>query len=91
MMSDESCTSACEDNKQLLYMNVTPSGPKYKQHFFYTQNLPGQISKLGKTTQALSVYRKGTFCIYIKCLIVIFWKVTIERRFKKGSYFGVPV
>ena len=48
--------------------------------FFYTQNLPQQISKLEKTTQALSVYRKGTFHAYIKCLIVISWKVTIKRK-----------
>ena len=45
-----------------------------------------------KTTQALSVYRKGTFCAYIKCLIVISWKVMIKSRgLEKRSYFGVLV
>ena len=42
--------------------------------------------KTGKSTQALSVYRKGTFRIYIKCLIVISWKVTIERRGRKKCH-----
>ena len=36
--------------------------------------------KTEKNTQALSVYRKGTFHVYIKCLIVISWKVLIKRR-----------
>ena len=40
----------------------------------YPKNLPWQISKLKKkTTQALSLYRKGTFCIYIS------WKVIIKK------------
>ena len=33
-----------------------------------------------KTMQALSVYRKGTVCVYIKCLVVISWKVTFKSR-----------
>ena len=33
-----------------------------------------------KSTQALSVYRKGTVCIYNECLIVASHKVTIKRR-----------
>ena len=45
----------------------------------YTKYLPWRISNLKKPTQALSVYRKGTFCEYIKCLIVISWKVMIKR------------
>ena len=54
--------------------------------------LLGQILKPEKTTQALSVHRKGTFCIYIECLIVICSKVTtIKRGEKKVSKFGVLV
>ena len=52
----------------------------------------GEFQNQKKTTQALSVYRKDTFHVYIKCLIVISWKVTIKRRgSEKRSYFGVPV
>ena len=52
--------------------------------------LLGQIPKLEKTTQALSVHRKGNFCVYIECLIVIYSKVTtIKRGEKKVSKFGV--
>ena len=40
----------------------------------------GKCQNQKKTAQALSVHRKGTFCVYIKCLIVISWKVTIQRR-----------
>ena len=59
---------------------------------FYTKNLPQQISKPEKTTQALSVYRKGTFHVYIKWLIVISWKVMIKKRgLEKRSYFGILV
>ena len=53
--------------------------------------LLGQIPKLEKTTQALSVHRKGTFCIYIECLIVICLQVTTIKRGEKVSKCGVPV
>ena len=39
----------------LLYPKSTPSGLKYSQHFRNITFLPGQISKLEKTTQAISV------------------------------------
>ena len=44
------------------------------------KNFPRRIPKPEKSMQALSVFTKGTFSVYIKCLIVIFWEVTIERR-----------
>ena len=43
------------------------------------KNFLRQISKL-QNTQALPVYRKGTVCIYIECLIVGLQEVIIERR-----------
>ena len=39
----------------------------------------GKFQNRKKSTQALSVYRKGTFCIYNECLIVALSKVTIKR------------
>ena len=44
----------------------------------------GEFQKCKKSTQALSVYRKGTFCIYNECLIVALAKVTIKRKGEKG-------
>ena len=59
---------------------------------FDIKNFPRRIRKPEKSTQALSVYRKGTFRVYIKCLIVASSKVTIKRRGrKKRSLFVVPV
>ena len=53
--------------------------------WFISKKFPRQILKLEKSTQALSVYRKCTFHIYIKCLIATSSKVVIERRGgKKG-------
>ena len=43
-----------------------PSVPKYSLHFT-RHNFCS--TKTEKTTQALSVHEKGTFCIYIECLI----------------------
>ena len=44
------------------------------------------LPKTEKTTQALSVHRTGTFCIYIECLLVICLKVTtIKEERKKGQ------
>ena len=40
----------------------------------------GKFQNCKKSTQALSVYRKGTVCVYNECLIVALHKVTIERR-----------
>ena len=45
-----------------------------------------QISKPQKSTQALSVFRKGAVCIYIKCLIVDSQEVIIERRSRKKGH-----
>ena len=42
--------------------------------------LPSKSQNWKRITQALSVPLKHTFCIYIKCLIVICSEVTIERR-----------
>ena len=51
---------------------TTPSGLKNLQHFFLHTNIfHNKFQNQRKTTQALSVYRKGTFHVYIKCLIVI--------------------
>ena len=47
----------------------------------------GEFENRKKSTQALSVYRKGTFCVYIKCLIVASSKVTIKRRSRKKGHF----
>ena len=46
----------------------------------------GKFQNWKITTQALSVYRKGTFHIYIKCLIVISWKVTIKNEVQKKGH-----
>ena len=43
----------------------------------------GKFQNHKKSTQVLSVYRKGTICVYIKCLIVDSQEVIIERRSKK--------
>ena len=43
----------------------------------------GEFQNRKKSTQALSVYRKGTVCIYNECLIVGSHKVKIERRGEK--------
>ena len=43
----------------------------------------GEFQNCKKSTQALSVYREGTVCIYIKCLIVDSQEVIIERRSRK--------
>ena len=40
----------------------------------------GEFQNRKKRTQALSVHRKGTVCVYNECLIVALHKVTIERR-----------
>ena len=50
------------------------------------KNFPGRIRKPEKSTQALSVYRKGIFRVYIKCLIVASSKVTIKRRGRKKGH-----
>ena len=46
----------------------------------------GEFQNCKKSTQALSVYRKGTVCIYIKCLIVDLQEVIIERRSQKKGH-----
>ena len=53
---------------------------------FDIKNFPRRIRKPEKSTQALSVYRKGTFRVYIKCLIVASSKVTIKRRGRKKGH-----
>ena len=81
-----------------MHTNVTDEAAsgnwsKILTTLFSTQKIfHGKFQSRKKTAQALSVYRKGTFCAYIKCLIVISWKVMIKRRgSEKGSYFGIPV
>ena len=59
---------------------------------FHTKKLPRGISVPGKTTQTLSVHRKGTVHVYIECLIVISQGDMIKRSgLQKGVKFGVPV
>ena len=45
-----------------------------------SKKILGEFQKHKNSTQALSVYRKGTVCIYNECLIVASHKVTIKRR-----------
>ena len=48
---------------------------------YSTQNIfHGEFQNQKKTTQVLSVYRKCSFHVYIKCLIVLSWKVMIKQR-----------
>ena len=44
---------------------------------------PGCILEPEIITQSLSVPFKGTFCVYIECLIVISSKITIDRKSRK--------
>ena len=75
----------------MLIVSTLPS-PKYLEHFFLHTKSSRANFKTQKATQALSVHRKSTFCTYIKCLIVISWKVMIQRRgSEKWSYFGILV
>ena len=53
---------------------------------FNIENFLGEFENRIKSTQALSVYRTGTFRVYIKCLIVASSKVTIERRSRKKGH-----
>ena len=46
----------------------------------------GKFQNCQKSTQALSVYRKGTVCVYIKCLIVDSQEVIIERRSQRKGH-----
>ena len=73
---------------QKTYIYVLPLALKTCDESLPVTFLLGQIQKLKKTTWALSKYYWCTFHVYNECLIVIYWKVMVKIRGKKGPIFA---